>query len=48
LFDGDYFKVDCLIDSGKQMTRYQVAEEIARRLARIFWRAVFEPRSPKT
>ncbi|MGI6417201.1 MAG: MGH1-like glycoside hydrolase domain-containing protein [Thermoguttaceae bacterium] len=33
---GDQFKVECPTGSGRQMTLYQVAEEISRRLANIF------------
>jgi hypothetical protein len=33
---GDDFKVECPTGSGRQMTLYQVAEEIARRLAATF------------
>jgi hypothetical protein len=33
---GDTFKVECPTGSGRQMTLYQVAEEISRRLANIF------------
>jgi hypothetical protein len=36
LYYGDDFKVECPTGSGKLMTLYQVAEEIARRLANIF------------
>jgi hypothetical protein len=35
---GDGFTVECPTGSGRQMTLYQVAEEIARRLASIFLR----------
>ncbi|MFI5317218.1 MAG: glucosidase [Myxococcota bacterium] len=35
---GDDFKVECPTGSGRQMTLYQVAEEIARRLEAIFLR----------
>ncbi|HUL79264.1 MAG TPA: glucosidase [Vicinamibacteria bacterium] len=35
---GDDFKVECPTGSGRQMTLYQVAEEISRRLAGIFLR----------
>jgi hypothetical protein len=35
---GDEFTVECPTGSGRQMTLYQVAEEIARRLASIFER----------
>jgi hypothetical protein len=37
-FYGDTFTVECPTGSGRQMTLYQVAEEIARRLAAIFGR----------
>jgi hypothetical protein len=37
-FYGDTFTVECPTGSGRQMTLYQVAEEIARRLAAIFSR----------
>jgi hypothetical protein len=33
---GDRFKVECPTGSGRRMTLYQAAEEIGRRLARIF------------
>jgi hypothetical protein len=33
---GDDFKVECPTGSGRRMTLYQVAEDIARRLASIF------------
>jgi hypothetical protein len=36
LYYGDDFKVECPTGSGYMMTLYQVAEEIARRLAKIF------------
>lgn len=36
LYYGDDFKVECPTGSGTMMTLYQVAEEIARRLANIF------------
>jgi hypothetical protein len=36
LYYGDHFKVECPTGSGHMMTLYQVAEEIARRLANIF------------
>jgi hypothetical protein len=36
LYFGDDFKVECPTGSGHMMTLYQVAEEIARRLANIF------------
>jgi hypothetical protein len=36
LFYGDDFTVECPTGSGRQMTLYQVAEEIGRRLANIF------------
>ena len=35
---GDRFKVECPTGSGRQMTLYQVAEELTRRLAAIFLR----------
>src|SRR5438445_9197496 len=35
-FYGDAFTVECPTGSGRQMNLYQVAEEIARRLANIF------------
>jgi hypothetical protein len=35
---GDKFSIECPTGSGRQMTLYQVAEEIARRLASIFVR----------
>jgi hypothetical protein len=35
---GDQFKVECPVGSGRQMTLFEVAEEIARRLMRIFLR----------
>jgi hypothetical protein len=35
---GDEFTIECPTGSGRQMTLYQVAEEIARRLASIFLR----------
>ena len=35
---GDEFKVECPTGSGRQMTLYQVAEEIGRRLGNIFVR----------
>ena len=38
LFYGDDFKVECPTGSGRQMTLYQVAEEIGRRLGNIFVR----------
>jgi Mannosylglycerate hydrolase MGH1-like glycoside hydrolase domain len=38
LYYGDNFTIECPTRSGKQMTLLQVAEEIARRLARIFLR----------
>jgi hypothetical protein len=38
MFYGDDFKIECPTGSGRQMTLYQVAEEIARRLAAIFLR----------
>lgn len=36
LYYGDDFKVECPTGSGQMMTLYQVAEELARRLANIF------------
>jgi hypothetical protein len=39
LFYGDDFTVECPTGSGRQMTLYQVAEEISRRLGNIFLRA---------
>jgi hypothetical protein len=36
IYFGDDFKVECPTGSGRLMTLYQVAEEIARRLANIF------------
>jgi hypothetical protein len=38
IFYGDEFTIECPTGSGRQMTLYQVAEEIARRLASIFLR----------
>ncbi len=38
LYYGDAFTVECPTGSGRQMTLYQVAEEITRRLAAIFLR----------
>ena len=38
LYYGDEFTVECPTGSGQQMTLYQVAEEIARRLGAIFLR----------
>ncbi len=38
VFYGDDFKADCPTGSGKHKTLYQIAEEIAGRLARIFLR----------
>jgi hypothetical protein len=38
MYYGDDFKIECPTGSGKQMTLYQVAEEIARRLSHIFVR----------
>jgi len=35
---GDDFKIECPTGSGQQLTLYQVAEEIARRLGRLFLR----------
>ena len=37
-FYGDDFTVECPTGSGKRMTLFEVAQEIARRLARIFLR----------
>jgi hypothetical protein len=37
-FYGDDFKIECPTGSGRMMTLYAVAEEISRRLARIFLR----------
>jgi hypothetical protein len=37
-FYGDEFKVECPTGSGVQMTLYQVAQELSRRLTRIFLR----------
>lgn len=37
-FYGDEFKVECPTSSGKYMTLYEVAKEIARRLSSIFLR----------
>ena len=37
-FYGDDFKVECPTGSGKYMTLFEVAREIARRLSRIFLR----------
>jgi hypothetical protein len=36
LYYGDEFTIDCPTDSGRRMTLYEVAEEIARRLGNIF------------
>lgn len=36
IYFGDDFKVECPTGSGRQMTLYQVAEELARRLSAIF------------
>jgi hypothetical protein len=36
LYFGDEFKVECPTGSGREMTLYQVAEELGRRLCRIF------------
>jgi hypothetical protein len=36
MYYGDSFKIECPTGSGRQMTLYEVAEEIARRLASIF------------
>ncbi len=38
VYYGNDFKVECPTGSGKQMTLYQVAEEITQRLSRIFLR----------
>jgi hypothetical protein len=38
LFYGDKFTIECPTGSGRQMTLYQVAEELARRLGSIFLR----------
>jgi hypothetical protein len=38
LYYGDAFTIECPTGSGRQMTLYQVAEELARRLASIFLR----------
>jgi len=38
MYYGDEFKIECPTGSGRQMTLYQVAEELARRLASIFMR----------
>jgi hypothetical protein len=38
MYYGDAFKVECPTGSGRLMTLYQIAEEIAGRLARIFLR----------
>src|SRR6185436_7341270 len=38
LFYGDRFTVECPTGSGRQMTLYQVAEEIGRRLTNVFLR----------
>jgi Mannosylglycerate hydrolase MGH1-like glycoside hydrolase domain len=38
LFYGDRFTVECPTGSGRQMTLYQVAEELSRRLSAIFLR----------
>jgi hypothetical protein len=37
-FYGDDFTVECPTGSGRQMTLYQVAEDLSRRLTRIFLR----------
>jgi len=37
-FYGDEFKVECPTGSGRQLTLFEVAQEIVRRLARIFLR----------
>jgi hypothetical protein len=41
---GDDFKVECPTGSGRQMTLYQVAEEISRRLSNIFLKTQDGPR----
>jgi hypothetical protein len=38
MFYGDAFKIECPTGSGKQLTLYQVAQEICRRLVSIFLR----------
>ena len=38
MYYGDSFTIECPTGSGRQMTLYQVAEEIARRLGSIFLR----------
>jgi hypothetical protein len=38
LFYGDDFRIECPTGSGRELTLYQVAEEISRRLASIFLR----------
>jgi hypothetical protein len=38
MYYGDKFTIECPTGSGRQMTLYQVAEEIAGRLGRIFLR----------
>jgi hypothetical protein len=38
MYYGDEFTIECPTGSGRKMTLYQVAEEIARRLAAIFLR----------
>jgi hypothetical protein len=38
LYYGDEFKIECPTGSGRQLTLYQVAEELARRLTHIFLR----------
>jgi hypothetical protein len=38
LFYGDTFTIECPTGSGRQMTLYQVAEELARRLGSMFLR----------
>jgi hypothetical protein len=38
MYYGDSFKIECPTGSGRQMTLYQVAEELSRRLSRIFLR----------
>ena len=37
---GDAFKIECPTGSGRYMNLYEVAEELARRIARIFLRGV--------
>ena len=38
MYYGDAFTIECPTGSGRQMTLYEVAEEITRRLASIFLR----------